>query len=326
MTDKAFDYCISIIVPIYNSEQHLNECIDSIVNQSYKNLEIILVDDGSTDNSSRICSSYTNTDNRVKYYKKNNTGVSSTRNFGINASTGSLIMFVDSDDILKENCVESLVDRMEDSDLASCGIALFFSDRIDDYCNPTDEKVLLKEINEFYSHLEDNYFFNAIYAKLYRSSIIKQNEIQYDERYSIYEDRDFVFRYLMYCSKISFLQKSLYLYRQTEGISLVKKYNSNALSAFENMANDSEWFRDILTEENKIRFDHVMFNFFLTKYKAHIRHSEQTNRFISKELINNKAFSDVCKRVTLKGETPKRRIAAISIKIYLLIHGQMVRI
>ncbi len=319
--NKAFDYCISIIVPIYNSEKHLEECIDSIVNQSYKNLEIILVDDGSTDNSYDICLSYTNTDNRVKYFRKDNTGVSSTRNFGINASTGSFIMFVDSDDILKTNCVEKLANKMDDTDLASCGIALLFLDRTVDYCNPKDAKTSLTNINGLYHCLEDNYFFNAIYAKLYRASIIKQNDIKYDERYSIYEDRDFVFRYLKHCSKVSFLQEAMYLYRQTEGLSLVKKYNANALDAFENMASDSEWFRDILTDDNKIKFDQVMFDFFLTKYKAYVKHSERPYMLITKELINNKTFFKTCRRVSLKGETTKRKIIVIAIKVYLLIHG-----
>ncbi len=321
MKDKAFDYCISIIVPIYNSEKYLEECIESIVNQSYKNLEIILVDDGSTDNSFDICLNYTNTDNRVKYYKKENTGVSSTRNFGINVSTGSFIMFVDSDDILKKNCVESLANIIDDADMASCGISLFFPDRAVDCCNPKDIKISLTDINELYLDLEDNYFFNAVYAKLYRASIIKRKDIKYDERYSIYEDRDFVFRYLKYCSKISFLQEAMYSYRQTEGPSLVKKYNSNALDAFENMASDSEWFRDILIKANMMRFDQVMFDFFLTKFKAYIKHSKRPYMLITKEMINNKIFLKACKRVSLKGETPKRKMIVIAIKAYLLIHG-----
>lgn len=308
-------------MPIYNSEKYLKVCIDSLVNQSYRNLEIILVDDGSTDNSASICLDYTNADHRVKYYKKDNTGVSSTRNFGINVSTGNFLMFVDSDDVLKEKCVEKLADKIEDADLASCGIVLFFSDRTDDYCNPKEDKMFLEDINGLYPCLEDNYFFNAIYAKLYRASIIKQEDIKYDERYSIYEDRDFVFRYLKHCSRISFLREAMYLYRQTESISLVKKYNANALGAFENMANDSEWFRDMLTEDNKIRFDHVMFDFFLTKYKAYIKHSKQSDMLMTRELVNNRVFSSVCKRASVKGQTPRRKIVVIIIKTYLIIHG-----
>ena len=89
---------ISIIVPIYNSEKYLNKCIDSLINQTEKNIEIILVNDGSTDNSEEIIKEYK--DKRIKYYKNKNQGIGKTRNFGIEQATGSYIMFVDSDDYI----------------------------------------------------------------------------------------------------------------------------------------------------------------------------------------------------------------------------------
>ena len=93
---------ISVIIPVYNVEQYLNRCVDSVINQTYKNLEIILIDDGSTDNSGKICDEYSQKDKRVKVIHQKNMGVSNSRNKGINIAKGKYITFVDSDDVL--NC------------------------------------------------------------------------------------------------------------------------------------------------------------------------------------------------------------------------------
>ena len=101
---------ISIIIPIYNVEKYLEKCLDSILNQTYKNLEIILIDDGSTDNSPNICNSYCEKDKRIKIIHKNNEGVSSARNKGIELSKGKYIVFIDSDDYVSNEHIEVLYD------------------------------------------------------------------------------------------------------------------------------------------------------------------------------------------------------------------------
>ena len=99
---------VSIIVPIYNKEKYLEKCLDSILGQTYRDLEIILVDDGSTDNSLAICQRYAEKDLRIKIYHKPNGGVSSARNLGLEKSTGTLISFADPDDSLHAECIERL--------------------------------------------------------------------------------------------------------------------------------------------------------------------------------------------------------------------------
>ena len=108
---------ISVIVPIYNASRYLNKCLDSLVNQTKKELEFILINDGSTDNSESIIKSYN--DKRIKYFKRSNHGIGKTRNFGINNASGKYIMFLDSDDYLEENACEVLFNKAlkEDSDL-----------------------------------------------------------------------------------------------------------------------------------------------------------------------------------------------------------------
>lgn len=101
---------VSIVVPIYNAEKYLNECIDSLLSQTYKNIEIILVDDGSLDNSPKICGDYVDNHNNIKYFKQKNSGAGAARSLGVKKANGEFIMFVDSDDWLKNDAVEQIVD------------------------------------------------------------------------------------------------------------------------------------------------------------------------------------------------------------------------
>lgn len=114
---------VSVIVPIYNVENYIRECIESVINQKYRDLEIILVDDGSPDNCPQICDDYAQKDKRIKVLHKTNGGLSDARNVGIEIATGEYIMFVDSDDYIVENMVEQLIYMLESSgaDIASCG-------------------------------------------------------------------------------------------------------------------------------------------------------------------------------------------------------------
>ena len=113
---------ISIIIPMYNTEQYIECCLDSIRRQTYKNLEVIMIDDGSTDNVATICKKYCNKDSRFRYFYKQNEGVSIARNMGLEIANGDIIAFVDSDDYIKENMIENMVSKMEKekSDIVIC--------------------------------------------------------------------------------------------------------------------------------------------------------------------------------------------------------------
>ena len=108
---------VSIVVPVYNVEEYLRECIDSICTQTYENIEIILVDDGSTDTSPEICDTYQKIDSRIRAFHKNNGGLSDARNYGLNVATGEYIAFVDSDDYIDESFVKKLLQAAEEKGL-----------------------------------------------------------------------------------------------------------------------------------------------------------------------------------------------------------------
>ena len=115
---------VSVIVPVYNVEKYLKKCVDSILSQSYQNIEVILINDGSLDGSGEICEAYAKKDERIKYITQNNSGLGKTRNRGIEEASGKYLLFVDSDDYIENTMIEKLYHNITEShaDVASCGI------------------------------------------------------------------------------------------------------------------------------------------------------------------------------------------------------------
>ena len=119
---------VSVIVPVYNVEKYLKDCLESIINQTYKNIEIILVDDGSKDNSGKICDEFANLDNRIKVIHKENGGLSDARNFGLNNAHGEWVMFIDSDDYIDITMIDKLIKASFDKELVMCRMLKIYSD------------------------------------------------------------------------------------------------------------------------------------------------------------------------------------------------------
>lgn len=160
---------VSVIVPIYNVADYLKECIDSIVKQTYTNIEIILVDDGSTDNSLNICKSYA--DGRICVYSKENGGQSSARNYGLDVAQGDYIVFVDSDDYIEENYVERLVLAISSDpsvDIAQCGYRKF--GKVNQVYTHTATIILGNDAFEDY--LKNITLTSLVWDKIYKKEII----------------------------------------------------------------------------------------------------------------------------------------------------------
>jgi len=228
---------ISVIVPVYNVSTYLSECIDSIIKQTYKKLEIILVDDGSTDNSASICDNYAKKDNRIKVIHKKNGGVSSTRNAGIDNANGKYICFIDSDDYILDNYIESLYNNMiNDIDLVCCGYSVFNENETKNYLlNKTNnEKKILKSSILSLKYALNNNFYTArsCSAKIYKLDVIKNNNIRFNDDIYLLEDGIFNLKYLKYINKISIIEDALYYYRQIIS-SASHKYNDDQLEQYQ---------------------------------------------------------------------------------------------
>lgn len=180
---------VSIIVPIYNRECLLPRCVDSILNQTFKDFEMILVDDGSTDNSAKICDDYAELDSRVIVIHKENGGVSSARNLGIEYSTGEFIMFCDSDDYVEKQWVENLYASLSDTVIMPVCSACDENYQI----IHNDEKIYYNLYNVW--DIIKNKYLHVPWNKIYNAQIIKTHNLRFNENFNYAEDMIFCLNY-----------------------------------------------------------------------------------------------------------------------------------
>ena len=205
---------VSIIVPIYNTQKYLEQCLNSLLTQTYRNLQIILVDDGSTDGSGKICDAYAARDNRIHVIHQKNQGVSAARNQGLEKAQGEWVVFVDSDDFLPNTSLEALV--KSNVDLAIGGIR-----ELDENgnCLETPKKLPSQVLSQ--RHALDMLFDESLWGyqgyvwnKSYRMQIIRQYGIRFDPSVKYNEDRLFIVEYLLHCTTISMIPQMVYFYRK----------------------------------------------------------------------------------------------------------------
>jgi len=221
---------VSIIVPVYNAEKYINKCIDSILCQTHSNIELIIIDDGSSDETGRICLDYSYRDKRIRYERKNNTGVSSSRNKGIEIAVGKYIVFIDADDFIKVDFIEVLV-KNKQVDFVMCGYEIY------DYMKRcVDLKYSCKNfygrMSEFVREIEfylNPPFLLSPWGKLFSRDIINISGLKFQEGLSYGEDAVFVFEYLMHCDTVLVLDYIGYFYCRHNEITLSKKFLYNKI-------------------------------------------------------------------------------------------------
>lgn len=248
------DNLVSVIVPVYNVEMYLEECIKSIINQTYKDIEIILINDGSSDDSYKICEKYAKKDKRIILISGDNNGVSQARNKGIDISKGKFISFVDSDDYIEPNMIESLVKNIEEHecDIAICGYKMIFNDgssKLSDneqniYIQFTSEEVL-KII------FKTNQINGFLWNKMFKREVI--GNIRLDKNLDICEDLYFVSQLLKQKLSIYYSSNFLYNYRNV---------NNSATMSIEK----------IFTKSGELKYDLV--------YKQIIQEFKENNELV----------------------------------------------
>jgi len=223
---------ISVIVPIYNIEDCVETCVDSILSQSYENIEVILVDDGSTDGSGSICDNYAKKDKRVFAIHKKNGGLSSARNAGIEKMNGEYVTFVDGDDALRPNCIEKLYKDLilAKADISACGFKRF--DENGETTNSEMDYSGAASSSEAMTLLLEKKIYPSAWGKLYKKEIF--SKLRYDEQCKYGEDLDMITRIFDRDLKVVFAQKDKsYLYR-TRANSIMGKgvYRRNCRDLF----------------------------------------------------------------------------------------------
>lgn len=226
---------ISVIIPVYNAELYIENCIESVLNQTFKNFEVIIIDDGSKDKTYKICNELSKKDSRIKVFQKRNEGVSAARNYGISRCKGEYIIFIDSDDWIEDNEFEVIYQYNQKY---NTDIILFNS--INDYFKNNKlvkssirgtNKLISIDINnmkDYFTYLFKSTEIAACWNKCFKSNIIKNNKIMFNENMVMYEDFEFVLRYFNFSNNILVIPDILYHYNiKSEVFSLSKRDKLN---------------------------------------------------------------------------------------------------
>lgn len=223
---------ISIVVPIYNVEKYIPECVDSIIAQTYENIEIILVNDGSTDNSGSVCEEYAKKDARIKVIHKKNGGLSDARNAGIKIAKGEYIGFVDSDDWIETDMYEKLIKACleNNADISICGL---FRDYVDKSikCPSPNNKVYSSE-NALKALIEGEELHDHAWSKLYKRSFF--DDVEYPKG-KLYEDVRTTYKLFLKSDVVVSIEDCLYHYRQRSGSIVRGSFNRNSLQLLDAM-------------------------------------------------------------------------------------------
>ncbi len=286
---------ISVIIPVYNSSERLDICVNSILNQSYSNLEIVLVDDGSTDNSLEIINSYVKKDSRVKGYHKNNGGVSSTRNYGLKVANGKFISFIDSDDYIDKEYFKTLLkhQKINNSDIVRCGYHL--NNKSYSIVNVKEVYVNFEFENKLiFDEMLKTYKFNSVWGQLIKKSVIK--EVKFDESLSMGEDFEFNINIIKNSSIVTLIPDVLYYYYYNNNGMNYSKNKKKILkkifdinSIYSNILNDSCFNANLIQVRyiNEI-FPHIL-DIISYKYKDYLKEIKmiRNDSFLSFERKSN---------------------------------------
>ena len=281
---------VSVIVPVYNGEQYLRECINSICNQSYKELEIIIINDGSNDNTSKIARQIKNEDNRVIYVEHENKGVSYSRNKGLDLATGEYIVFVDCDDTIEKGYIELLFNQISKNnlDIVSCGytdISIYGTIKLNDFY--MGNSILNKDefINNIFKGIG-----GTLWGKIFKAEIINKNKIRLKNNIFMCEDMLFVLQYAMKSKVFGAIEESLYNYNRKNENSVSSKIN---FKYFNNLVDVMKEIEKILNEN---KYDRQFIDYILSErikklsLSFSIMQHDKRHRYSRREKIDNINF------------------------------------
>lgn len=279
-------FLVSIIVPVYNKEAYLQGAVDSLIHQTYKNIEIILINDGSTDGSELLCEELARKHDVVHVYNQENRGVSEARSNGIAKATGEYILFLDADDYLALNALDTLVDTLERSyaDICFCNFSPGFSPHTQNALASADCWAMdVSDFQEAFVFLWQVHVINNIGTKIYKRDCIADLRFT---GYSICEDISFCIDAIMKSRRVAFIDKQLYYYREGTDSSLMSSYKVNYFEANSLLLEKLKKLRNFFS--NTSGFDDEYQRFLLDSIKL-LLINESSRSF--------GAFSAICRQI-----------------------------
>lgn len=316
-------YELSIIIPAYNIDKYIAKCLDSIIIQDvFNNIEVVVINDGSTDETINICEKYASKYNNIKVYTKENGGVSSARNYGIKKSNGEYIMFIDGDDFIEKHYIDKMLfeSKKSKSDLIVADYWVYISEK-------NKSKYRRKNINKSFTReqglsclLRGDYIGNNLFDKMFKKS--KINEIKFNENIRIGEDLLFIYEYLKNIKTIKCISYPGYYYVQRAGSAMNSVFSDKQLDIIkvsELIKKDIEEEKYTFLEKNYVGFElHCKYKVLERLYKSNV-----PDNYIN---LKNELKEDIKKcnlRFAYKNMSRKRFYGSVLIKyfpkIYLLV-------
>lgn len=296
---------ISVIVPVHNAENYLEKCLNSIIPQLSDQDEILLMNDWSTDSSTQICEEYSKKYNNIFTQYNENGGPSKTRNLGIEKATGKYLLFIDSDDYLKENYVVKMLEDIENYELTVCSYSFVYEDlnKIQEqkYSNKLGNVIIPKDDFIKLYHVQ---LLNLVWNKIYRADIIKKNNIRFDEKITKGEDLLFNLDYIAHINtEIKIINESLYYY-VTKPTGLNRSFREPIKDRMERTSLVYNKMKNITTKHNNEIIAEI-----INMYFIHLRNFKAENNLKNpkKEWINilsESRIEDMLSDIHVKGEKP----------------------
>lgn len=255
---------ISVVIPIYNTEKYLEDCIKSVVNQSYTNLDIILVNDGSTDKSKDICEKWTKKDSRIRLINQSNMGAAMAKNVGLNNIKGDLFMILDSDDLLHKNNIEILYHYMqkEKSDIIEACYTTIYKEFKNIDIHQNSKKENFNTENALKELIISRKFHQTPWNKLYKTELLKDIRFPKDK---YIDDEYWTYKLFANAKRITWINEVLYYYRQHEESTMGRMYSIKRLDAIDALYDRYKFmkknFPNLSTLSCKVFLNNCIYNF-----------------------------------------------------------------
>jgi len=321
---------VSVIIPVYNSEMFLEDCLISVLDQTYSDLEVIVINDGSTDSSARVCDAMAESDPRINVIHTQNQGVSQARNTGIDLSNGEYIVFVDSDDKMDQDGIEVMVNALveNDADLVvtgfvehniETGISEVQSSR---YAGLYDAELIRNNIlNDSFFGKNKNNLETSCWAKLFKREIIERHKIKFDPLLNYGEDTLFVFEYMLVAKSSYFLNNFhpyiFFIHQRSASL----QFEQNRYQRRKYMISK---YHEILGREYKRNYNRIYFLMMLEAYYPLSKISYSENKVLVKYELKN-MLSDNKLNESIK-YVKKRTLTLREIVLLFLIKGNFIRL
>lgn len=328
---------VSVIIPVYNIEKYIKRCLDSVLNQTYSNLEVICVNDGSTDNSLEILKEYGRKDDRIKVFSKENKGVSAARNLGIKEVTGEYITFIDGDDFVELNMIEDMVNIMKENsaDIVKCAYVKDYIYKQIPYNLKLGKEISIYEnesMPDLYDFFLNKYILNSMCCQLINASIIKDNNILVNTEYAYGEDARFNYELYSFANKVVLVDKTYYHYFYNDNsATTIKKEDSivrrikEAILLYDSLYDYiKKW--NIETDENKQKIaGRVIKEFVYRSRELFVLAGQGYSKSRIEGLVNDMYSSDVLQRSLKINQNDSIQIDGKEAQLYLkcVLSGNM---